>query len=82
MGSFSIQQLQEMIISTIKVQYERSSHDSVLYSKPYSEKIDALRMPKGYQLPKFMQFDGKGNPKQHIAHFIETCNNAGTKGCL
>ena len=22
----------------------------------------------------------KGNPKQHIAHFIETCNNAGTEG--
>ncbi|KAM1132645.1 hypothetical protein ACFX19_047713 [Malus domestica] len=37
-------------------------------------------MPKGYQPPKFMQFDGKGNPKQHVAHFIETCNNAGTEG--
>lgn len=22
----------------------------------------------------------KGNPKQHIAHFIETCNNAGIEG--
>ena len=37
-------------------------------------------MPTGYQPPKFQQFDGKGNPKQHIAHFIETCNNAGTDG--
>ncbi|KAM1116970.1 hypothetical protein ACFX19_007522 [Malus domestica] len=27
-----------------------------------------------------MQFDGKGNPKQHVAHFIETCNNAWTEG--
>ena len=27
-----------------------------------------------------MQFDGKGNPKQHITHFIETCNNVGMKG--
>ncbi|KAM2244974.1 hypothetical protein ACFXTI_005969 [Malus domestica] len=26
-----------------------------------------------------MQFDGKGNPKQHVAHFVETCN-AGTEG--
>ncbi|XP_068309711.1 uncharacterized protein [Pyrus communis] len=34
-------------------------------------------MPKGYQSPKFIQFDGKGNAKQHVAHFIETCNNAG-----
>ncbi|KAM1237849.1 hypothetical protein ACFX2G_039529 [Malus domestica] len=80
MGSLSIQQLQEMIANTIKVQYEGSSHDSVLYSKPYSKKIDALKMPRGYQPPKFMQFDGKGNPKQHVAHFIETCNNAGTEG--
>ncbi|KAL0336530.1 UNVERIFIED_CONTAM: hypothetical protein Sradi_4864900 [Sesamum radiatum] len=40
--------------------------------------IDSLKMPMGYQPPKFQQFDGKGNPKQHEAHFIETCNNAGT----
>ncbi|KAM0986319.1 hypothetical protein ACFX13_013756 [Malus domestica] len=37
-------------------------------------------MPRGYQPPKFMSFDGKGNPKQHVAHFIETCNNVGTEG--
>ncbi|KAM1337739.1 hypothetical protein ACFX2H_041533 [Malus domestica] len=80
MGSLSIQQLQEMITNTIKAQYEGSSNTSGLYSKPYSKKIDALRMPRGYQPPKFMQFDGKGNPKQHVAHFVETCNNAGTEG--
>ncbi|KAM1530136.1 hypothetical protein ACFX1Z_019272 [Malus domestica] len=80
MGSLSIQQLQEMITNTIKAQYEGSSHTSLFYSKPYSKKIDALKMPRGYQPPKFMQFDGKGNPKQHVAHFVETCNNAGTEG--
>ncbi|KAM2770371.1 hypothetical protein PS2_013028 [Malus domestica] len=80
MRSLSIQQLQEMITNTIKAQYEGISNTSGLYSKPYSKKIDALRMPKGYQPPKFMQFDGKGNSKQHIAHFVETCNNAGTEG--
>ncbi|KAM2845225.1 hypothetical protein COP1_027687 [Malus domestica] len=69
-----------MITCTIKVQYQGSSHNSVLYSKPYSKKIDALRMPRGYQPPKFMQFNGKGNPKQHITHFIETCNNTGIEG--
>ncbi|KAM1985029.1 hypothetical protein ACFX16_013233 [Malus domestica] len=80
MGSLSIQQLQEMITNTVKAQYEGSSNTSGLYSKPYSKKIDALKMPMGYQPPKFMQFDGKGNPKQHVAHFVETCNNAGTEG--
>ncbi|KAM2111780.1 hypothetical protein ACFX1R_014359 [Malus domestica] len=38
MGSFSIQQLQEMITNTIKAQYEGSSNTSGLYSKPYSKK--------------------------------------------
>ncbi|KAK4400579.1 hypothetical protein Sango_1164000 [Sesamum angolense] len=37
-------------------------------------------MPMGYQPPKFQQFDCKGNPKQHVAHFVETCNNARTYG--
>ena len=32
--------------------------------------------------PKFLQFDGKGNSKQHIDHFVETCENAGTQGGL
>ncbi|KAM2280215.1 hypothetical protein ACFX1S_040960 [Malus domestica] len=80
MGSLSIQQLQEMITNTIKTQYEWSSHTSLFYSKPYSKKIDALKMPRDYQPPKFMQFDGKGNLKQYIAHFVETCNNAGMEG--
>ncbi|KAM1078427.1 hypothetical protein ACFX19_026101 [Malus domestica] len=79
-GSLSIQLLQQIITNTIKAQYEGSSHTSLFYSKLYSKKIDALKMPRGYQPPKFMQFDGKGNPKQHVAHFVETCNNAGTEG--
>ncbi|XP_027150582.1 uncharacterized protein LOC113750841 [Coffea eugenioides] len=39
-------------------------------------------MPAGFQPPKFQQFNGKGSPKQHVAHFVETCNNAGTYGDL
>ncbi|KAH0685746.1 hypothetical protein KY284_016299 [Solanum tuberosum] len=29
---------------------------------------------------EFQQFDGKGIPKQHVEHFIETCNNVETYG--
>ena len=39
-------------------------------------------MPQNYQPPKFQQFEGKGNPRQHVSHFVETCNNAGTYGDL
>ena len=42
------------------------------------KRIAALKMPPEYQPLKFHQFDGKGDPKQHIAHFIETYNHAGT----
>jgi len=34
-----------------------------LYIKHYTKKVNTLRMPYGYQPPKFQQFDGKGNPK-------------------
>ena len=39
-------------------------------------------MPQNYQPPKFQQFEGKGNPRQHVTHFVETCNNDGTYGDL
>ncbi|KAA0033079.1 retrotransposon gag protein [Cucumis melo var. makuwa] len=51
-----------------------------MYSKPYTKKINDLRMSVRYQSPKFQQFDGKGNPNQQIAHFVETCENAGSRG--
>ena len=38
-----------------------------------------MRMPNEYQPPKFLQFDSKGNPEQHIDHFVETCENVGTQ---
>ena len=81
-ASLSVQQLQEMIVNSIKTQYGGSAQTLSLYSKPYTKRIDNLIMSNGYQLPKFQQFDGKGNPRQHVAHFIETCETAGARGDL
>ncbi|KAL0284731.1 UNVERIFIED_CONTAM: hypothetical protein Sangu_2811700 [Sesamum angustifolium] len=75
-----VDQLKEFIKGTTRGKIEGSSRSSFTYSKPYTPRIDSLKMPIGYQPPKFQQFDGKGNPKQHVAHFVETCNNAGTYG--
>ena len=80
LGSTSVEQIQSLIANAVKAQLGEGSHKTHLYTKPYTKRIDALRMPHGYQPPKFNQFDGKGNPKQHVAHFIETCSNAGTEG--
>ncbi|KAK4390155.1 hypothetical protein Sango_2078800 [Sesamum angolense] len=79
-GLIPVDQLKEFIEGTIKSKIEGSSKSSLTYSKPYTPRIDSLKMPMGYQPPKFQQFDGKGYPKQHVAHFVETCNNAGTYG--
>ncbi|KAL0367323.1 UNVERIFIED_CONTAM: hypothetical protein Sradi_3622400 [Sesamum radiatum] len=69
-----------MITNTVKTHRDRTTQSLSAYSKLYTKRINALRMPMGYQPPKLRQFNGKGNPRQHIAHFIETCNNAGTGG--
>ena len=71
-----------MITNTIRAQYGGYSTSSFIYSKSYIKRIDNMRMPNGYQPPKFLQFDRKGNPKQHIAHFVKTCENVGTQGSL
>ena len=82
MASIFVQQLQDMITNTIRAQYGGSSTSSLIHSKPYTKCIDNMRMPNGYQPPKFLRFDRKGNPKQHIAHFTETCESARTQGSL
>ncbi|KAL0324593.1 UNVERIFIED_CONTAM: hypothetical protein Scaly_2426400 [Sesamum calycinum] len=73
-----VDQLKEFIEGTIRSKIKGSSKSSLTYSKPHTPRIDNLKMPMNYQPPNFQQFDSKGNPKQHVAHFIETCNNAGT----
>jgi len=62
------EQIQNFIANVVKAHLGRDSHKAHLYKKPYTKRNDALRMPYGYQPPKFNQFDGKDNPKQHIAH--------------
>ncbi|WMV33645.1 hypothetical protein MTR67_027030 [Solanum verrucosum] len=77
-GLITIDQLKDFIIEVIEDKFESSSNFSPTYAKAYTQRIDNLKMSKGYQPPKLQQFDGKGNLKQHIAHFIETCNVAET----
>jgi len=74
----SIEQIQSLVADAVKFQLREGSFKTYHYSKPYTKRIATLKMPLGYEPSKFHQFDGKGDPKQHITHFIETCNNAGT----
>ena len=78
LGSIVIEQIQDLVANAIKEQLGGDVCKTHLYIKPYTKRVDALYMPRGYQPPKFQKFDGDDNLKQHVAHFIETCNNAGT----
>jgi len=80
--SMTMEQIKDLIANAVRAQLGEGSRRTLLYTKSYTKRVDALRMPYGYQHSKFQQFDGKDNPKQHVAHFIETCNNAGTDGDL
>ncbi|TYK00149.1 ty3-gypsy retrotransposon protein [Cucumis melo var. makuwa] len=72
--------IKDMIANSIRAQYRGPLQTSFMYFKSYIKRIDNLRMPLGYQPLKFQQFDGKGNPKHHIAHFVKTYENAGSRG--
>ncbi|XP_070057701.1 uncharacterized protein [Nicotiana tomentosiformis] len=78
-GLIPIEKLKDFIMESIKDKRE-SSRLSLTYAKPYTQIINNLKMHVGYQPPKLQQFDSKGNPRQYVAHFVETCNNVGTYG--
>ncbi|KAL0439218.1 UNVERIFIED_CONTAM: hypothetical protein Slati_2404800 [Sesamum latifolium] len=78
-GSILVDQLKEFIEGIIKSKIEGSSKSFVTYSKPDTQRIVNMKMPVGYQPSKFQQFDGKGNPKQHVAHFVK---RATTRECM
>ncbi|KAL0300472.1 UNVERIFIED_CONTAM: hypothetical protein Scaly_3045300 [Sesamum calycinum] len=52
-GLIPVDQLKEFIEGTIKNKIDGSSRSSLTYSKPYTPRIDSLKIPMGYQPPKF-----------------------------
>ncbi|KAL8507331.1 hypothetical protein ACS0TY_018031 [Phlomoides rotata] len=76
-GLVPIDQIKETVLGTIKDKLRESTKSSLTYAKPYTKRIENLKKPAGYQPLKLQQFDGKG---KHVAHFVETCNDAGTYG--
>ncbi|KAA0067537.1 ty3-gypsy retrotransposon protein [Cucumis melo var. makuwa] len=52
-ASLSIQQLQDMIVNSIRAQYGGLLQTYFIYFKPYIKRINNLRMSVGSQSPKF-----------------------------
>ncbi|KAL0428223.1 UNVERIFIED_CONTAM: hypothetical protein Slati_2997100 [Sesamum latifolium] len=81
-GFISVEHVKNTVNEAIAKTYETRVQVFKSYMKPYTKRIEKLRMLENHQPPKFQQFNGHGDPWQHIAHFVETCNNAGTDGDL
>lgn len=43
--------------------------------KPYDSWHDLVPFPVGWHLPKFRQFDGTGDAREHLAYFEATCGD-------
>ena len=59
----TVEQIQDLIANVVKAQLGGGARKTHLYTKPYTKRLDALYMPRGYQPPKFQEFHGKGNLK-------------------
>ncbi|KAL0319990.1 UNVERIFIED_CONTAM: hypothetical protein Sradi_5260500 [Sesamum radiatum] len=76
-GFIFVEHVKNSVNEAIAKIYETRVQAFKSYLKPYTRRIEQLRMPENYQPPKFQQFNGHGDPRRHIAHFVETCNNVG-----
>ncbi|KAH7865327.1 hypothetical protein Vadar_005207 [Vaccinium darrowii] len=52
-GMIPMDQLKDFILGTIKDKYEQTPKSFSTYVKPYTRRIDLIKMPAGYQPPKF-----------------------------
>ncbi|KAL0404348.1 UNVERIFIED_CONTAM: hypothetical protein Sradi_2075600 [Sesamum radiatum] len=52
-GFIPVDQLNEFIEGTIRSKIEGGSKSSLTYAKPYTQRIDNMKMLMGYQPPKF-----------------------------
>ena len=52
-GSITVDQLKDLVKEAIKGQLESINQPSCTYAKPYSHRINIMKMPANYQPPKF-----------------------------
>ena len=45
----TVEQIQNFIVTVVKIQLGRGSRKIHLYNKRYTKRVDALYMPRGYQ---------------------------------
>ena len=49
----TVEKIQDLIRNAVKIQLGGGARKTHLYTKPYTKRVDALYMPRGYQPLKF-----------------------------
>ncbi|KAG8376466.1 hypothetical protein BUALT_Bualt09G0066400 [Buddleja alternifolia] len=60
----------DLVKREIKRNEDGMTHNLKIVTKPYPSWVDKVPFPPGFTQPEFRRFDGKGNPREHVAHFI------------
>ncbi|KAL0355319.1 UNVERIFIED_CONTAM: hypothetical protein Sradi_3978800 [Sesamum radiatum] len=61
-GFVFVEHVKNTVNEAIAKIYETRVPTFKSYMKPYTKRIEQLRMPENYQPPKFQQFNGHGDP--------------------
>ncbi|KAL0416519.1 UNVERIFIED_CONTAM: hypothetical protein Slati_3483800 [Sesamum latifolium] len=60
-GFVSVEHVKNIVNEPIAKIYETRVQAFKSYVKPYTKRIEQLKMPENYQPPKFQQFNGRGS---------------------
>ncbi|KAL0401740.1 UNVERIFIED_CONTAM: hypothetical protein Slati_4203900 [Sesamum latifolium] len=63
-GFISVEHVKNIVNHAIAKIYKTRVQAFKSYVKPYTKRIEQLKMPENYQPPKFQQFNGHGDPRQ------------------
>ncbi|CAL5425633.1 unnamed protein product [Camellia sinensis] len=65
--------IDDMVRRQVKKVKEKDDENFRIITKPYPAWVDAVPFPSGFFQPDFKMFDGTGDPRQHVAHFLSRC---------
>ncbi|CAL5431262.1 unnamed protein product [Camellia sinensis] len=65
--------IDDMVRRQVKKVKEKGDENFQIITKSYPAWVDAVTFPSGFSQPDFKMFDGTGDPRQHVAHFLSRC---------
>ena len=65
--------IDDLVRKQVRKMKEKDDESFRMVTKPYPARVDAVPFPSGFSQSDFKMFDGTGDPRQHVAHFLSRC---------